>query len=211
MRSVISPISSRKMRAAVGHLELARLVAIGAGEAALDVAEQLRLEQRFRQAGAVDRDHARAAARALRWWMACATSSLPTPLSPVISTFASERAMRSISCASSPIAALLPISCPLPWRLILTRLSVSGVRSVSFAILIRWPYARNSSRLRRLFSSMPTNTAPSAGFDSRLGRSTMPLHLNFRGERRRADAGLQVRSRADRQLRLARQQRAASG
>ncbi len=35
-------------------------------------------------------------------------------------TFASDRAMRSISCASSPIAALVPISCPLPWRLMLT-------------------------------------------------------------------------------------------
>ena len=39
----------------VRGFELARLVAIGAGEAALHVAEQLGLEQRFRQAGAVDR------------------------------------------------------------------------------------------------------------------------------------------------------------
>ena len=37
-------------RAAVGQFELARLVAVGAGEAALDVAEQLRLEERFGQA-----------------------------------------------------------------------------------------------------------------------------------------------------------------
>ena len=42
-------------RAHVRGLELARLVAIGAGEAALHMAEQLGLEQRFRQAGAVDR------------------------------------------------------------------------------------------------------------------------------------------------------------
>ena len=46
--------------------ELARLVAIGAGEAALDVAEQLRLEQRFRQAGAVDRRERVRRARAAR-------------------------------------------------------------------------------------------------------------------------------------------------
>ena len=42
-------------RAVVGHLELAGLVAVGAREAALDVPEQLRLEERFRDAGAVDR------------------------------------------------------------------------------------------------------------------------------------------------------------
>ena len=47
-----------------GQLQLARLVAIGAGEAALDVAEQLRFEQRLGQAGAVDRDErARGAGR----------------------------------------------------------------------------------------------------------------------------------------------------
>ena len=43
-------------------------------------------------------------------WMAAATNSLPTPLSPVTSTFASERATRSISSRSSFIAALSPIS-----------------------------------------------------------------------------------------------------
>ena len=48
----------------VGHLELAGLVAIGAGEAALDVTEELRLEQRLGDAGAIDRhERLRAAAR----------------------------------------------------------------------------------------------------------------------------------------------------
>jgi hypothetical protein len=42
--------------ALVRHFELARLVTIGPGEAALDVTEQLRLEERLRQAGAVHRD-----------------------------------------------------------------------------------------------------------------------------------------------------------
>ena len=51
-------------RAVVGHLELAGLVAIGAGEAALDVAEELRLEQRFGNAGAVDRHERGFGARA---------------------------------------------------------------------------------------------------------------------------------------------------
>ena len=53
-------------RALVGDFELARLVAIGAGEAALDVAEQLRLEQRLGQAGAVDRDEGSRGAGPLR-------------------------------------------------------------------------------------------------------------------------------------------------
>ena len=51
--------------AVVGHLELAGLVAVGAGEAALHVAEQLRLEQRLGDAGAIDR-HERLGARARR-------------------------------------------------------------------------------------------------------------------------------------------------
>ena len=48
-----------KQRAAMRELELAALVAVGAGEAALDVAEELRLEQRFGDAGAVDRHERR--------------------------------------------------------------------------------------------------------------------------------------------------------
>ena len=49
------------------RLQLADLVAIGAGEAALHVAEQLRFEQRLGQAGAVDRDE-RPAARGDSAW-----------------------------------------------------------------------------------------------------------------------------------------------
>src|SRR5262249_33744368 len=57
-------------------------------------------------------------ARALFACIAAATSSLPTPLSPVISTFASDRATRSISSASSRMGELSPMSgrypfCPL--------------------------------------------------------------------------------------------------
>jgi hypothetical protein len=49
-------------RAAIGELELARLVAIRAGEAAPRVAEQLRLEERLGEAGAVDGDERAAGA-----------------------------------------------------------------------------------------------------------------------------------------------------
>ena len=47
------------MRSAVRGLQLPELVSIGAGEAALHMSEQLRLEQRLGQARAVDR-HERA-------------------------------------------------------------------------------------------------------------------------------------------------------
>ena len=50
--------------AAVGGLEPAALVAVGVGEAALHVTEQLRFEQRVREAGAVDGDERAAAAAA---------------------------------------------------------------------------------------------------------------------------------------------------
>ena len=67
----------------VGHLELAQLVAVRASETALDVSEQLGLEQRLGQAGAVDGDKRPLGAPAAVM-DACATSSLPVPLSPSI-------------------------------------------------------------------------------------------------------------------------------
>ena len=59
--------------AAVGHLELALLVAIGAREASLHVTEELRFEQRFRKAGTVDGDHRRG------WPAGCADESRSRP------------------------------------------------------------------------------------------------------------------------------------
>jgi hypothetical protein len=51
--------------APVGHLELALLVAVGAGEAALHVAEEFGLEQRLGQPGAVDGHERPCGARAV--------------------------------------------------------------------------------------------------------------------------------------------------
>ena len=48
-----------KQRAAMRELELAALVAVGAGEAAFDVSEELRLEERFGDAGEVHRHERR--------------------------------------------------------------------------------------------------------------------------------------------------------
>ena len=52
--------------------------------------------------------------------MARATSSLPTPLSPVMRTLASERATRSTSAFSSMIAGLEPIRSMCPVCLIVS-------------------------------------------------------------------------------------------
>ncbi len=90
------------------HLQQSGFVAIRAGEAAAYVAEELRLEQRIGQAGAVDRDQPARAARALRSWIRRATTSLPTPVSPVMSTLAPERAAQSISVWMVRTASLRP-------------------------------------------------------------------------------------------------------
>src|SRR5215207_4493610 len=49
--------------------------------------------------------------RSLDSKIARATTSLPTPLSPVINTLASERETRTTSASSSRIAWLVPIKC----------------------------------------------------------------------------------------------------
>ena len=81
MRSVISPDFIEKRRAVVRHFELARLVAIGAGEAALDVAEQLGFQQGLGKARAIDGREDILGARPARV-NALATISLPTRFRP---------------------------------------------------------------------------------------------------------------------------------
>ncbi len=67
----------------------------GIREGPLHVTEELALEEVLRHRRAVDGDE-RPRGRALRAWMALATSSLPVPLSPVMSTVVSEVATRSM-------------------------------------------------------------------------------------------------------------------
>ena len=72
-----------EQRAAVGQLEQAGAVAATAPvNAPLLVAEQLALDQRLGQRRAVDLHERAGRARASRAWTRCATSSLPTPVSP---------------------------------------------------------------------------------------------------------------------------------
>ena len=81
-------------RAAVGLDEESGAGAARVGEGAAGVAEELALEQRLGHGRAVDRDEGPALRRPRRW-SARATSSLPVPLSPVMSTDASVSATRS--------------------------------------------------------------------------------------------------------------------
>ena len=77
-------------------LEHALAIGDGAGERAAHVAEQLRLEQRLGDRAAVDRRRTARARARLCAWIARATSSLPVPLSPMISTGAAESAAWAI-------------------------------------------------------------------------------------------------------------------
>jgi hypothetical protein len=97
-----------KDRAAVRDLEQALLVLVRARERAAHVAEQLALEQRVGQRGAVLRHEALALARPRS--VARATRSLPVPVSPVISTVASVPATFSITSNTRFIAGPEPIS-----------------------------------------------------------------------------------------------------
>ena len=83
-------------RAAVGLLEEARRALLGVGERAAHVAEQLALEQRLGHRRAVDARRTGRSRRRLRAWSARATTSLPVPLSPVMSTGRSESATRAM-------------------------------------------------------------------------------------------------------------------
>ena len=92
----------------VGERRQSGLVAVRAGEAAAHVPEQFGFEQRIGETRAVDRDE-RMTPPAPPNWISRATISLPTPVSPTIRTFASERAAVSISDRRRAMAALLPI------------------------------------------------------------------------------------------------------
>ena len=82
----ISPISSRKRVPPWASSNWPSFFCMRVGEGAALVAEQLALEQGLGDGGAVERDERLAGARAAVVDRACAISSLPVPLSPVIST-----------------------------------------------------------------------------------------------------------------------------
>jgi hypothetical protein len=95
--------------AVVGRLEQARMAAPArAREGPFLVAEQLRLQQGLGDGAAIDGDEGRFAPRlrGLSRWMACATSSLPLPVSPWISTVAGERANSTTDWRSASIASI---------------------------------------------------------------------------------------------------------
>ena len=75
----MSPTSSRKSVPPSASSKRPSLLLDRAGERALLVAEQLALEQRLGERGAVDLDERAVRALASGWWIARATSSLPVP------------------------------------------------------------------------------------------------------------------------------------
>jgi hypothetical protein len=99
-----------QQRAAVGQLEAALAHPVGAGERALLVAEQLALEQGRRTGRRSSRTASAARRAGGRAWIARAISSLPVPLSPVISTVAELCATRCTFSSTGCIAGDWPIS-----------------------------------------------------------------------------------------------------
>ncbi len=98
----MSPISSRKSVPPSACSNLPVRSRDRAGERALHVPEQLALDQLGRDRGAVDLDERRRRGAGERWWSARATSSLPVPFSPVISTRAVGRAHPLDQLAAPP-------------------------------------------------------------------------------------------------------------
>ena len=99
--------------AAVGQLEAADPPGEGAGEGAFLVAEQLALDQPAGRAAQLSLISG-LAARRLWEWIARAISSLPVPVSPVMSTVASVGATRltlSSTASSAGIDRRSPRSC----------------------------------------------------------------------------------------------------
>ena len=96
-----------EQRAAVGPLEPTLAGFRGAGEGAPLVAEELRVDQLAGNGAAIDADE-RPAGRSLRLWIARATTSLPVPVSPKISTGTSDRLTKSTRCMTGARPALSP-------------------------------------------------------------------------------------------------------
>ena len=101
-----------EQRAAARLDERALAIAVGAGERAADVAEQVRVDQVLGDRAAIDDDERALRARVDASWIARAASSLPVPDSPSISTVASVGDAISSTANSSRIATLLPAIAP---------------------------------------------------------------------------------------------------
>src|SRR5262245_34748053 len=114
--------------------------------------------------------------RGPREWMARATISLPTPLSPVISTFASDRATRSISCSSAVTSALRPVS----WTCVRCRTAPIGFTRVLLVLVSATPsiIVHEPFNESPVFLSHADEGGPDAIAGSDLGRGGDPLHLN---------------------------------
>src|SRR4030095_13866185 len=110
--------------------------------------------------------------------MARATISLPTPLSPVIKTFASDRATRSISCSSAVTSALRPVS----WMCDRGRIAPIGLSrellSAAPSIIVHEPFHQLP-----VFQLHPKKGGPYPIPRPRVGPRSHPTNLNVSQER----------------------------
>ena len=101
----------QEQRAPIGQLEAADAIGLGVGERAFDVAEQLALEYPSERPPMFTVTMG-CAARSLTACSVRATTSLPVPGSPVISTLASDGPTRAMSCSTGCIAGASAIMGP---------------------------------------------------------------------------------------------------
>ena len=139
-----------EQRAAVGPLEPAPPGLDRAGERAPLMTEQLRVDQLRRNRAAVDPIERPAVPRDERLWIVRAINSLPVPVSPKISTGASERATSS----TRSITAWRPASMPTIWSPMALRPNLRQQRSL---VGLGGPRKAVISRSRRLFSKATEN------------------------------------------------------
>ena len=103
-----------KDRAAVGDFEQADAMLVGPGERAFAMAEQLAFDQRFGQRAAVDRHERHRRPAGFDRARSRATSSLPVPVSPKMSTVDCVGATLAISVRTRSMPAEVPTSRGVP-------------------------------------------------------------------------------------------------
>src|ERR1035437_1347131 len=121
--------------------------------------------------------------------MARATISLPTPLSPVISTLASDWATRSTSCCRATISALRPINCAsVLVRIMRTALSRPASTSTSLT--------RKTLDYLTMLGTDDDEGHPEPVPAGKAARRDDPLHRDVGRERRASERQTQAAARA---------------
>src|SRR5687768_5835549 len=204
IRSVISPTSSRKAvpRCAVSSLPgLSRYAPVKLPLTCPNSSDSSRVSGSPAQLTGANTFWARGP----REWTARATISLPDPLSPVMSTFASDRATRSTSSWRAIIAALRPMS----WTCVFERIAEIGLtRAVSSTNMsfvlgsVRLKGGHYASPRHESFNQLPQiGTQPHERRTEAISRRAggigrHALNLHIRAERRPVEVQPQIAFRS---------------